>query len=599
MVTCITLDNVTWVGSGLHLLNSTPYSSHTSGELSGTLGDNITFEFNETFNESSLNLSLDITSINRFCEIHLFFLVEGDKSLKSDLIVEFEFETETLEFMIESHMQDTFEHELIQGFSLANEINSNLNLTLNFQGQASYGLSGSITVLAHTAFVNLPIPVITETQQSFEITPESMSFDGEILGVKRVYALSVLNNSFDIDYILLLHLSFITNDFFSLKRELRVVVNSEEQEFLNFDADRENSIELELNLDTGINVIIFDFRIEMSIDFIEISNLAIDGYAVEDTSNEEVYHEIVWNDEINESLSLSPFKPSLSIAEQILNISICISFEGTKIFDGIGFTVFQGLVQLTSGTIKSVAQTNEKSFLDIHTFTYNYLDEIMIEFNAQAEGAGVIYIYNTTTINTRAISHINKQTYQITFEEFIEIETPIIGSVNKEYYDVIFIENNTLGFRTNLSLTLSSQDSNFGGLNIYFIVNNELTFSKSIADLGSEEFSEQIVLVEGYNEIKIIFSISGNGAIVRLEDIKFSLYQSDEDTPFEQNQEFTDIPLFKSPKTILVGIFVLFDCWLIMGIILRIYRGRKFSKKQQTENDEFILEIAQISQDNL
>lgn len=598
LVTCITLDNVTWVGLGLNLPNSEPYSTHKSGELSGTLGDNITFEYNETFKESSLNLSLDITSINRFCEIRFYFLVEGDKSLRSDLIVGFEFETENLEFIIGSHMQDTFEHELIQGFSLSNEVNSNLNLTLNFQGQASYAQNGSITVLAHTAFVNLPIPEITEIQQSFEITPESMSFEGEVLGVKRVYALSVLNNSFDANYSLLLQLSFTTNDFFSFKRELRIVVNSEEQEFLNFDSDGVNSIELELNLDLGINAIIFDFRIEMSINLIEISNIAIDGYAAVDSSDEDVYYEILWNDEINETINLSPFKPSLSIAEQILNISICISFEGTKVYDGIGYTVFQGLVQLTSGTIQSAAQINEKSFLEIHTFTYNYLDQIMIEFNAAGAGVGVIYIYNTTTIHTRALSHINKQTYQITIEEFIEIETPTIGSVSREYYDVIFIENNTVGFRTNLSLTLSSQDSNFGGLNIYFIVNDELIFTKSIADLGSEEFSEHVVFREGYNEIRIIFSISGNGAIVRLEDIKFSLYQSDEETPFEQNQEFTEIPLFKSPKTILVGIFVLFDCWLIMGIILRIYRGRKFSKKQQTENDEFILEIAQISQDN-
>ncbi|NPD90422.1 MAG: hypothetical protein HGN29_17045 [Asgard group archaeon] len=599
MVTCITLDNVTWVGSSLHLLNSTPYSSHTSGELSGTLGENITFEYNETFHESSLNLSLDITSINRFCEIHLYFIVEGDKSLKSDLIVGFEFESETLDFVIENHLQDSFEHELIQGFSLSNKIISNLNLSLNFQGQASYGLSGSITVLAHTSFVNLPISEITESQKSLVITPESMSFAGEILGVKRVYALSVLDNSFGKDFIFLLHLSFITNDFFSLKRELRIVVNSEEREFLNFNADEENSIDVELNLDQGINVIVFDFRIEMSIDFIEINNLAIDGYAVEDTSNDDVYHEIVWNDSINESVILSPFKPSLNTAEQILNLSICISFEGTKIYDGIAYTVFQGLVQLASGTIQSTAQINEKSFLEIHTYTYNYLDEIEIEFNAQAEGSGVIYIYNTTTINPRSLSHINKQTYQITIEEFIEIETPIIGSVNKEYYDVIFIENDTVGFRTNLSLTISSQDSNFGGLSIYFIINGELAFSKSIADFDSKEFSERIVLAEGYNEIKIIFSISGNGAIIRLEDIRFSLYQSNEDITLEENQEFTDIPLFKSPKTILVGIFVLFDCWLIMGIILRIYRGRKISKKQQTENDEFILEIAQISQDNL
>jgi len=36
-----------------------------------------------------------------------------------------------------------------------------------------------------------------------------------------------------------------------------------------------------------------------------------------------------------------------------------------------------------------------------------------------------------------------------------------------------------------------------------------------------------------------------------------------------------------------------------MGIILRIYRGHKIKKKCQTENDEFILEIAQLSQDSI
>ena len=601
MVTCITLNNVTWVGSSLDLLNSTPYSSHTNGELSGTLGENITFEYNDTFQESSLNLSLDVTTISRFCEIQLCFIVEGDKSLKSDLIVEFEIGFSIVDFEIEDHLQDNFEHVLIQGFSLEYEINTQLNFTLHFQGQSTYGLSGSITVLSQTAFVNLPILDVSEAQQSFTITPESMSFEGEILGEKRVFALSVLNNSYDSNYNFNLHFSFITNDFFSFKKELNIVVNSEEREQLNFNSNSENNFEVELKLELGLNVIILEFIVEMSIDFIEISDLAFEGFIEEDLSGADVVYEITWSDSFNESIDLTLFKPDLSIAEQILNISICMSFEGTKIYDGISYKIKQGLVQLASGTIQLAIQTTEKTYIMIQTYTYNYFDEIDFELTGEAEGAGVIYIYNTTTIKTRAISHINGETYQITIEDFVEIETPPIGSVNKEYYDVIYIENNTVGFRTNLSLTLSCQDSNFGGLNIYFIANGELVFTKNMADPGQEEFSERIELNEGYNEIRIIFSISGNGAIVQLQNIELSLSQSisGSDLPEGKNTEFTDIPLFKSPKTILVGIFVLFDCWLVMGIILRVYRGRKYRKKQQTENDEFILEIAQISQDNI
>jgi hypothetical protein len=80
--------------------------------------------------------------------------------------------------------------------------------------------------------------------------------------------------------------------------------------------------------------------------------------------------------------------------------------------------------------------------------------------------------------------------------------------------------------------------------------------------------------------------------------MRYSVKQgvNDSSNPLVPQDEF-NIPFFKVPKNIFLGIFVLFDCWLVMGILMRIYRGRKHRKTQKVENDEFILEIAQLSQE--
>ena len=147
-------------------------------------------------------------------------------------------------------------------------------------------------------------------------------------------------------------------------------------------------------------------------------------------------------------------------------------------------------------------------------------------------------------------------------------------------------------------MELSASDSNFQSISLSLFVNDEAISTKSILDEGDVHLVFQVVLNEAFNEIRFSLSILGQGSTLTFENMRYLLKQgvNDSNNPLLPQNEFS-IPFFKVPKNIFLGIFVLFDCWLVMGIMMRIYKGRKLRKKQQAENDEYILEIFQLTKE--
>ncbi|MHA1200534.1 MAG: hypothetical protein ACTSQF_14535, partial [Candidatus Heimdallarchaeaceae archaeon] len=265
---------------------------------------------------------------------------------------------------------------------------------------------------------------------------------------------------------------------------------------------------------------------------------------------------------------------------------------------GIDFDIFLGLNKIASGVISIVQQNGEIQLIELITFTEHYQDDLTITFSAGESGSGIVTLYNSSMIEITDISHVNTEKYLKILESEISLSTPTYGSLSKNYIDIIFIENNSLPFQLEFLMELSASTSGFQSIVLSVYVDDSAVSTKSISDVGDVHVFLEVELSEGYNEIKFVLNIIGQGSTVTFENMRYTLNQGVNDTlnPLAPDDEF-NIPFFKVPQNIFLGIFVLFDCWLVMGILLRIYKGRKLRKKHQTENDEFILEIVQLSQD--
>ena len=578
------------------LLTLSHNSSHSGGELSSSLGQNLIFEYNETLLESSLQLSILDLNLSTFSEIQLVFIVNGDLSTKSGLSVVFVINSTEITFLIERIYQDSSIHQIKKGFVLEEKIIGDLNITINFQGIAPSGQSGILTILSDSSFSNLEISAIDEIEKEITVTPNTIAFEGVMLGSKEYRALSVIENDYNDSISCTIIVSFTANDFSSFGKTLNILVNSSEQSSINFYDNTDNLLQTELVLEIGINIVELIFKVDYCPDVIQLSDLILSGY-IENTNKDDLYYEFEWINEISELIDISSLKPMSNHSEQILNLSISLSFEGSTVYTGIALHVVQDSIILGTKLISLSKQTSEIQSIIIETYTGNYDEDLFIKLEADFSGTGTIYMYNSTSISIQSIVHIREQKYERVLEEKIEIETSSFGPTVVSFYDVINIEDSSKNYLANITMDLFFFDLNFESLTVSLRVKKIPKMSKIFNNQGHLEISEQISLLNDFNEIEVVISILGNGAAITIENLQYSLLLSTENSQTNNPAEFTDIPFFKTPKNIAVGLFVLFDCWLLMGIILRIYKGHKLRKKQHTENDEFILEIAQLSQD--
>ena len=599
MISCITLEHTQLVDSGTDLLNVTNSShKHTREVLSSTLGVNLIYEYNDTAQESTFQLSLANISLSHFNKLELLFKVEGDQSTKSGISILFDLYYTQISFIIERIYQDSNTYRLSKGFALEDELTGNLNITITFQAETSSGENGIITILEDTSIYNLPLISLDEINRDLVIVPSNISLEGELFESKEFTVFTLLNNSFNESYYLSISLSFLAEDFQSFNNLVRFVVNSEEQDFLTFSKNDLNILEANLNLVEGLNELEIIFLFEHSSGIINIKNINASGELInKDTLD--IFSIVEWSNNIDETVNLNSFKTMSAENNQILNIIIVCSFEGSIIFTGIDFKLIVGTDIISSGTISASKQTEEKQYLEIETYTSNYQEDLSLKLEATSSGSGTIYIYNSSTILISRIEHLQTQQYSKLLDDFEEITIDSMGSATKKYYDVIYLDDNSKLFVVDFSMKFSFEGLFFQSISVSLIVNNFGVFSKKYISQGDIIISDTISFDEGYNEIELIITASGSDSSVILQNVSYIINQSNEEPVSNPDTDLTEVPFFKTPKNIAIGLFVLFDSWLLMGIILRVYRGHKIKKKHQTENDEFILEIAQLSQDSL
>ncbi len=598
MISCITLEHTQIVDSSTDLLNVTNSShKHTRGVLSSTLGVNLMYEYNETTQESTFQLSLTNVSLSFFNELELIFKVDGDQSTKSGISIIFDFNFTQVSFVIERIYQDSNIYELCKGFVIEEEKSVDLNITITFQAQASSGENGTITILEDTSIYNLPLVSLDETNKELIIVPSNISFEGELFGYKEFSVFTLINNTLNDTDFLSISLTFLAENFQSFNNRVKFIVNSIEQDSLTFIRDDFNNLETFLILEQGLNELEIIFHVEYSSDIISILNIKASGELVKEDSHD-IFYSIEWSNGIDETVNLNSFKPVSVEDDLILNMSIICSFEGTVIFTGIDFKIILGSEIVSSGTISASKQNEYKQVLEIETYTTNYQEDLSIHLEATSSGSGTIYIYNSSSISITTIEHLQAQQYQKLFDDFEEITIYSLGSEMKRYYDVVYIEDNSKLYKVDLTMNFSFSGVDFQSMSVSLLVNDFSVLSETFHSQGDIIISDSISFSEGYNEIDLVITAMGHDSIVIIQNLSYTIKKTNENPVSNPGSELTDIPFFKTPKNIAIGLFVLFDCWLLMGIILRIYRGHKVKKKHQTENDEFILEIAQLSQDS-
>ena len=600
LISIITLGKVNFTDFGTGLLAHSYNSSHTKqdGGLSQTLGEELIFNYTDFFSESSLHFSCNNLNLTSYNELTINFLVQGDQSSKSGISVVFDINSTQIDFLIEKIHQHSTVYTLSRGFVFNNPIVADFNISVTFAGQATYGNSGALIILSNSSFTNLDIVNLAETEQALVVSPDILLFEGNMVGLREISTSVAFNNSFNSSYMVDLTIDFLVNDFQSYTNEMVLIIDAEEIFRSAFFENQANVINLQFEVESGFTFIELIFQIEICSAVIEISGISIAGKVVENTIGGESYYQFSWIDGINEIINLNPLKPYSENNEKILNISLFSSFEGTTVLDGIDYNLFFGATKIGSGIIPIVKQNGDIQLIQIITFTNSYQEDLTLQFSAIETGSGVITIYNTSTIVIHDITHVNTEIYNKILEESTTFITPSYGSVTKNYIDIIYIENASLPFQLQFLMEISSSGTSFQNIALTIYVDGVAVTAKSISKEGDVHIVLDVDLSEEYNEVKFVLNILGQGSTITMENVRYILQQSinSSQNPLAPEDEF-NIPFFKVPKNIFLGIFVLFDCWLVMGIMLRIYKGRKLRKKQQVENDEFILEIAQLTQD--
>ncbi len=600
LISIITLGKVNYAGLGMGLLTHSYNSSHNTqeGVLSQTLGEELIFNYTDSFSESTFLLSWSSLNLSIYNEFTINFMIEGDTSSKAGITITIMIDSTEIDFLIEKIHQHPYTYSLSRAFYFENPTIDDFNLSITFAGQATYGNSGSLIILANSSISHLNSVNLAEFEQILDVSPSSLLFEGNMVGLREISAYTALNFSLNSSYLVDLDISFQASDFQSFTNELILLSNSQELARSSFDEDMLNEINFQFEVQEGFVFLQLLFQIEVSSDIIGISNISITARAFENAFSQDIFYQFEWIDIVDETINLDVLKPSSEQNNHVLNISLYCSFEGTTILDGIDYDLYMGIQKVVSGIISVAQQSADIQLIQELTYTDSYQEDLTIEFSAENTGSGTIILYNSSSVGIQNIDHIDNETYTKVLEEESTFKTPTYGSISKNYYDVIFVENASLSFKMEFLMELTASESAFQSIALSIYVDDVAITTKSISEEGDVHIIFDVQLNEEFNEIKFTLNILGRGSTITFKNMRFTLLQNTEESPNPLSpEEGIDIPFFKVPKNIFLGIFVLFDCWLVMGIILRIYKGRKFRKKQLTENDEFILEIVQLSQD--
>ncbi|MHA1400985.1 MAG: hypothetical protein ACTSQE_11615 [Candidatus Heimdallarchaeaceae archaeon] len=568
--------------------------------IKAILPQDIIFEYNSTYQKVTYTFELDL-DLGEFNSLSIFFVTSGDRSLTNKLKVTIQINNTEVDFTIPTFYQDQNEHNLTKGFFYPELFAGLTNVTIFIEGQASLGQSGSLTLFNNLSIEKLEIPTIGNNTRYLPVAPSSLEFRGSAFYTKRETIQSAFKNNLTA-YKLNISLVFTANNFESYSQHVELVLNETVLALEEFKPGKRNNISFLIDPIQGLSNLTFNFVIDNSIDVIKLTDIAITGHAIaiEDIIPDGIFDYCMYTTGVDYKFDLTAMKPAIDNNKQILKIKLECSIIGPKFSPALYLSIISGTTEIYEGEISDLEQSEEMVEVNVFTYTYSYKQSLYFRIHGvtNEEGQGFFLIYNTSTIETEPIPELKEDEIlerELDSEEVIE--TPRFGMKALTYRDVFFIDYSfVIDYDFNLSFDLLTQyDVPIDKIVINLEIGLNATVDTIIYKRGHIEINERLKLYQGYNEVKLVFAIYGEGAIVTLRNIKYQLQALSSNNTTNSNEEQNEqvnIPIIKPPVTIVLGVSSILGQWMFLGLFIRIYSSKKKKDKiTEYRNEDFKLEV--------
>ena len=541
--------------------------------LSSSSFPEIVFNYNSTYTKQTFTVELQL-ELDSFNILTMFFLTSGYKTNSEGIKVTFIIEQTEIIFTIERLFQDSLSHNLTQLFSFPEAFVGKKNITVICEAQTSYFYqSGTLQITAQTTIEKILPQILTETPSSLPIFPDWIRFKGSTVSTIRKSVTTVFNNSHDFDK-LNFSLSFLTNNFSAYKQYFEIEINNLIVNTRNFEENQQISESFLSDINSGINLLKIYFSVEMCIDEIQLSNirLTINGINNQNILPDNVFDWYEWeNNDFEYSFDLSALKPQVSYQEKIVEIQIDYGCIGSIVLPSISYSINDGTESVDSGDITESYQVNVPQTITTKFTSTDSNQLFTFRIQGSAVGLGYFYILNTSFITIEVLPEFQENnTLERGMQETTNYVTPLSNPLVLTFRDFF---RSTLNYqKSNISLSFSLINefgSSIRQIHVLMKFDFTIIFDKQISFEKLIELQELRTLYSQVYQVTIILTLYGDGDIITLNDLKYSLFSSSnsennsDPISFPENPASEPINPSKSLMLIEYGIILLFATVLL------------------------------------
>ncbi|MCG3259817.1 MAG: E3 ubiquitin protein ligase, partial [Candidatus Heimdallarchaeota archaeon] len=342
-------------------------------------------------------------------------------------------------------------------------------------------------------------------------------------------------------------------------------------------------VSFSIPLEQGTNIIRFCFCVNLGVDEIWFTNIALFGelQLLEDEIPEESFDWFSCNGpSVDHSFNLSSLKPFSNINEQNLFISLYYDYMGAAILPILNYQILLDSEVIYSGTIHFSYPE-----IVIDTYTVNYSSNLALRVYGTATGEGIFYLLNTCTIEIEPVPILDENsTLEKTVVSSKTYETPTFGDLQVKLIDVFYFDSPSATFNLSFSINLFNEFySPVDQLILRIKINSNQVFYQSLRDKQTLNDEVIIEINKGYQKIEIILSIFGEGLAVTIENLSYILAAASEEDITTTNPFNLPNPSSDS-KPINPSVPTLMSISLLLDVIALIVLVRHLDKKNKETN---------------
>lgn len=415
-------------------------------QLSSTeLDHEILFEYGFSFSREVFNFEISNLNLDIFNSLTLFFIVSGDKSNTDGLNVTFILNDTEITFIIDRLFQDNLGYNLTETFFLSNPFQGKMNVTVICEGKSTLGQPGTLNILSNSFFEIIPIPDLYETEMNIPSVPNWFLFQGNVFSSKTRSIVTGVNH-FNGDYKINMSISFFSDNFNAMEQIARIYINRNLSESTSFQDGMYQQFHYTSSLLEGLNIIEIEFVISNSQDLINLYNIQITGkaYCLLNELPPNTFDYVYWENQLDYTFDLSPFKPETSEKEFILYIDLHYGCIGDEIKPSINYELYSYVFSIFQGKLTLDEQRELIKIEKIKSMTQLFQEDLTLRISGTTVGEGIFFLLNTTFIQLEPIPTINNET----LTRFLASEK-VIDSSEHEYSecsfnDFIYINENAI-----------------------------------------------------------------------------------------------------------------------------------------------------------